>query len=203
MSNLQPWQPLNPAVNWHQPSSPAYVPPMFGNQPQLSLYQPIYSPPAQVVVVQERRRGSGLEGLAVLALLFLGSRALRTWANEREQIRRSSAPVFEDNRRMSTTSGPIRDSDTWVQPTPVFTTPEAVFGDGMFLVGTDIEPGTYRTNGRAGESLLWVRSSDASGEAGSILASYRGIGSRHYVTLKAGEYFRSERSGGWALVSRL
>ena len=200
MNNLQPWQPLNPPVNWYQPPSPVYIPPMFGNQPQLSLYQPIYSPPAQVVVVQERRRGSGLEGLAVLALLFIGSRALRNWARERDQL--GSLTSQSRVRDVPSTTPRYQSTNVASPARPAFTTPNAIFGDGMMLVGKDIEPGTYRCDGRVGETLSWSRLRDASGEASSVIANYRGAGARHYVTVNDGEYFRSERSGGWALVSR-
>jgi hypothetical protein len=44
-------------------------------------------------------------------------------------------------------------------------------GDGTYLVGTDIKPGTYRTSGPAGSGCYWARLKNTSGDSGSILAN--------------------------------
>lgn len=52
-----------------------------------------------------------------------------------------------------------------VEPSAGITIP----GDGTFLVGDDIQPGTYRTAGGAG--CYWARLKGTSGELGDIIAN--------------------------------
>ena len=60
-------------------------------------------------------------------------------------------------------------------------------GDGTFTVGTDVRPGTYRSDGPQGGDISyceWVRLSGFSGEAGDIIAANGGKGPTT-VTIKA------------------
>src|SRR5947207_5350966 len=43
-----------------------------------------------------------------------------------------------------------RNCGTWAKDLSAITTSKTSFGDGMFIVGTDIEPGTYRNSGSVG-----------------------------------------------------
>jgi hypothetical protein len=46
------------------------------------------------------------------------------------------------------------------------------FGEGRFVVGTDIAPGTYRTAGKSGHpDCYWERLKDTNGTAASIIAN--------------------------------
>jgi hypothetical protein len=45
------------------------------------------------------------------------------------------------------------------------------FGNGTWVVGTDIEPGTYRTDGATGPGCYWARLSGLSGEFGDIITN--------------------------------
>ncbi|MGW2235227.1 hypothetical protein [Streptomyces sp. NPDC001759] len=49
-------------------------------------------------------------------------------------------------------------------------------GDGTFLVGKDIQAGTYRSEGKNKDSCYWARLSDTSGEASAIIANGNDIG---------------------------
>ena len=51
---------------------------------------------------------------------------------------------------------------TWTQDLSAITTSRESFGDGAFIVGTDIAPGTYRGSG--GESCYWERLSSFEGD---------------------------------------
>ncbi|MCU1653468.1 MAG: putative secreted protein [Pseudonocardia sp.] len=56
-------------------------------------------------------------------------------------------------------------------PAPV---PGQIGGDGTYVVGTDIQAGSYRTTGPARSVIpncYWTRNSDTSGELSSIIAS--------------------------------
>ena len=76
---------------------------------------------------------------------------------------------------------------------------EASFpGDGTFLVGDDIEPGTYRTQGGAG--CYWARLSDLSGSVDGILANDNASGSAIVHIKKTDKAFQSKGCGGWEMV---
>lgn len=74
--------------------------------------------------------------------------------------------------------------------------------DGMWLVGTDIPPGIYRTAGPYDSAIpncYWERLRDASGEFDSIIANGNETGPRS-VTLVTGEYFHSAGCTPWSLA---
>lgn len=72
-------------------------------------------------------------------------------------------------------------------------------GDGIFLVGKDINPGTYRNSGTSG--CYWKRSSGTSGDFDEILANGNESGPA-VVTIQPGDVaFTSKRCGTWTLVS--
>ena len=202
MTNMQPWQPHSPTNPWGyaQPYQPPFNQPLFGPPTfPMPLYQQIYAPPAQVVVVQQPRRHSGLEGIAFWSLLFLGSRALVKWSrqNREEEASRARATA---NHYDDEVIPPRRSSAP--QPSyaaPRSSRPRPSIGDGMYLVGVDVDAGTYRCEGLPGQNVYWERKRDASGESGSIISNFLGFGPV-YVTINEGEFFRSERSGGWTRV---
>jgi hypothetical protein len=69
------------------------------------------------------------------------------------------------------------------------------FGDGAFIVRTDIAPGTYRSS--AGGDCYWQRVRNWSGGIGSIIAN--GIGTAHPVVTigSADKGFSSRGCGTW------
>lgn len=72
--------------------------------------------------------------------------------------------------------------------------PAAAFGDGMFQVGTDIQPGTYSASGSL---CYWARLSAAEGGLESIIANGNGPS---IVTIKADDkYFESRNCGDWTV----
>lgn len=73
-------------------------------------------------------------------------------------------------------------------------------GDGEFQVGSDIEPGTYRTTGNSDGMCYWERAKDASGEMDSLLANDNVTGTS-YVTVKASDkLFKSSDCNDWEAV---
>jgi len=184
-----------PVGMWGQPNYPQATPPQFGYQPVVPIYQQIVTPPAQVIIQRERR--SHLEGLALAGFLFMISRSLRERssksASRSDAAQGPVAPIA--TRHYSQSSEP---PSAWLGDSGSSRN-HAVFGDGMVHVGVDVAPGTYRCEGIPGEKLFWARLEDASGEAQAVKASFFGS-TPNYVTLREGEFFRSERSGGWRLV---
>ncbi len=69
--------------------------------------------------------------------------------------------------------------------------PKTSFGDGTYLVGTDIAPGSYRTTGPRADSPLpncyFARAKDDSGSISSIEQNDNTQGAAR-VTVKNGEY---------------
>ncbi|WP_208818429.1 hypothetical protein [Streptomyces marokkonensis] len=74
------------------------------------------------------------------------------------------------------------------------------FGEGEYLVGEDIKPGTYKTAGAGGEfGCHWERAKDASGEFDSIIAN-NNLDGQGRVTLNNGEYLKTNRCQEWKRV---
>jgi hypothetical protein len=73
-------------------------------------------------------------------------------------------------------------------------------GDGQYLVGEDIKPGTYKTAGTdGGFACYWARLRNATGEFSAIIANDNITGPAR-VTVKQGEYFETKRCQPWKRV---
>jgi hypothetical protein len=85
---------------------------------------------------------------------------------------------------------------TWTEATSATTSSlTSPFGDGMFLVGMDISPGTWKSPG--GDYCYWARLSGFSGELGHIKANGAG-GSNNILTIEpADKGFESSNCGIW------
>jgi hypothetical protein len=79
----------------------------------------------------------------------------------------------------------------------------AVEGDGQYLVGEDMQAGTYKTAGpdRSGliDNCYWARTKDASGEFGAIIANDN-LQGQGRVTVNKGEYFETNGCQEWTKV---
>ncbi|WP_225838001.1 hypothetical protein [Streptomyces sp. NK08204] len=68
---------------------------------------------------------------------------------------------------------------------------------GMFKVGTDIAPGTYKSTGNADDSCYWERTKDAEHGLDSIIANNNVTGTA-VVTIRATDaYFKTTGCGDW------
>ncbi|CAL9546606.1 hypothetical protein [Streptomyces sp. enrichment culture] len=83
-------------------------------------------------------------------------------------------------------------------PTAKGTPATSMDGDaGMFRVGTDIAPGTYKSTGNTGGSCYWERTKDAEHGPDSFLAGDHVTGTA-VVTLSASDgYFKTDDCGDW------
>jgi hypothetical protein len=73
-------------------------------------------------------------------------------------------------------------------------------GEGEFVVGEDIKPGTYKTAGPEDElGCYWERARNASGEFEAIIAN-NNLNGPGRVTLNSGEYFKTNRCQKWQKV---
>ena len=77
--------------------------------------------------------------------------------------------------------------------------PRTSFGDGRYVVGVDIAPGTYRSSGVPGVKTTWRRLQGKEGDG--VIVTGGGTGPR-IVTIKASDgSFESAASGGWTRIS--
>ena len=85
---------------------------------------------------------------------------------------------------------------TWTEATSATTSSlTSPFGDGVFLVGMDISPGTWKSPG--GDYCYWARLSGFSGELGHIKTNGAG-GSNNILTIEpADKGFESSNCGTW------
>jgi hypothetical protein len=72
------------------------------------------------------------------------------------------------------------------------------FGDGMFIVGTDIVPGTYRVDAKNG--CYWERMRNFTGEFNGIIANDNTKGSTIVDIKSTDAGFQSQRCGNWSKV---
>lgn len=71
--------------------------------------------------------------------------------------------------------------------------------DGIYLVGKDIAPGTYRTAGSG--RCYWKRSSGTSGDFDEIIANGNESGQAIVTIASSDVAFTTKRCGAWELVN--
>lgn len=81
---------------------------------------------------------------------------------------------------------------------PLASQPDTTFGDGTHLVGTDIEPGTYRNDGSS--ACYWERVSGFSGTTADIIANDNPRGQSFVTIDPTDKGFTSQRCGEWEKV---
>jgi hypothetical protein len=81
------------------------------------------------------------------------------------------------------------------------TAPLTTFSDGMYLVGTDIKAGSYKTSGPVSPVKMgyWARMRNDSGEFSAVIANSI-INGPARVSVKAGEYLEVTGGAVWTLV---
>jgi hypothetical protein len=81
--------------------------------------------------------------------------------------------------------------------------PAGAIGDGVWLVGTDVQPGTYRSDGASGgQYCMWSRhSSTAGGPLDNIIASDGSSAGQMVVTIAPGDkLFRTHKCGPFVKI---
>lgn len=86
-----------------------------------------------------------------------------------------------------------REAEVAVKETPVKT-----FGEGTWTVGTDLEPGTYRTTQAVVGDCSWKITRTGSNGKDSIAYDYFVKGGFPQVTLAEGQTFNTDGCGDWA-----
>ena len=71
-----------------------------------------------------------------------------------------------------------------------------ITGDGMYLVGPELTPGTYRATNSGGD-CYWERLANATGSGGNILANGNETGPVVVQILATDYAFSTKRCGEW------
>lgn len=74
-------------------------------------------------------------------------------------------------------------------------------GDGMYKVGGDIQPGTYKSTGNADGACYWERDKDALHGMDSLKANDNVTGTAIVTVTAADAYFKSTGCGDWKKTS--
>jgi hypothetical protein len=89
--------------------------------------------------------------------------------------------------------------DTWTQDLSAITSSTTSFADGTYIVGTDIDPGTYKSSGSS--DCYYARLSGFSGDTGDILANDNTNTSAVVTVAPTDTGFESKRCGTWTKIS--
>lgn len=84
---------------------------------------------------------------------------------------------------------------TWTQDLSAITSSQTSFGDGMYIVGTDIQPGTYRSSGT--EGCYYARLRGFTGSFGDIVSNNNTDTSAIVTIASSDEGFIATRCGTW------
>lgn len=88
-----------------------------------------------------------------------------------------------------------QDCGTWTQDLSQITQSKTSFGDGMYIVGTDITPGTYKNTG--GEGCYYARLRGFGNTLDDIIAN-NNVDNPTIVTISASDKgFQSTDCGTW------
>jgi hypothetical protein len=112
----------------------------------------------------------------------------------------SPSPTQEESTPSTETVSPdpTEEPEPTEEPTEEPEPSANTFGDGTWVVGTDIKPGTYRA-ADAGNSCYWERLKNFSGSFGAIISNDNGSGGPLIVTIeRSDEGFSTEDCGDWS-----
>jgi len=85
---------------------------------------------------------------------------------------------------------------TWTQDLSAITTSQTTFGDGVYIVGTDMLPGTYKSSGQTG--CYWERMKDFTGSGSDSILANDSTDTPAIVTIQASDKgFKSKDCGTW------
>jgi hypothetical protein len=84
----------------------------------------------------------------------------------------------------------------WTKNLKRITKSKTRFGEGTFIVRTDIAPGTYRSRG--GSSCYWARLRAFTGELGAVIANDNASGSTIVTISSNDKGFESSGCGTWS-----
>ena len=114
----------------------------------------------------------------------------------------TTAPAASVPALQQSASGPTLEQQSASVPEapPAPTGPVTSFGDGTYVVGTDVVAGTYHTTGPASDgsgSCYWEREKDTSGNFDSIIANDLGHGPTTVTISSSDGAFKTSGCNTW------
>jgi zinc-ribbon domain len=159
---------------------------------QVGGAQPSAAAPGAVAPKKKRRIGRKL-GLGCGGLILLIVIVAVIGAAAGGSSSSSSSPTDTPQPQSAPAAAGATDTP---QPAPAAGSSHQTFADGQQVVGTDIQPGTYRT--RTGSSgCYWEREKDFSNNLGSILANDNTDAPAVVTILATDKGFKSTNCGTW------
>lgn len=119
---------------------------------------------------------------------------------------RSTAEIGRSGPGAAAASSPVhgsRATGAAMQPATAVLVPGEIAGDGIFGVGTELQPGTYRTAGpspAAFDNCYWERSRDTSGEQRAVIAEGLVSGPVTVTIKRTDKAFKSSGCETWMRV---
>lgn len=139
----------------------------------------------------------GAAGVAVF-LLGIGAGTAGSKAPQASTPTPVAAPVTVTATAAATRPAPVTVTATATPPSVTVTEgpPPASLREGTNIVGTDVQPGTYRSTG---DTCYWARLSGFSGKFEDLIANGNGPA---VVTIEDGDKgFQSDRCAPWTKVN--
>ncbi|MFF4148164.1 hypothetical protein ACFY0A_44590 [Streptomyces sp. NPDC001698] len=161
-----------------------------------------YSPAPQPPVKPSRRTAWLTHGAVAVVALFIGAAAGGGGAEGDGNAAAAPAATVTATAKAAAAPAPTVTATKTVTAKPRKPKGPAtsVAGDGEYLVGTDMQSGTYRTAGPDNSLLCyWERAKDSTGDFDSIIANNNLQGSGR-VTVHKDEVFKTTGCQKWAKV---
>jgi hypothetical protein len=176
---------------------------MTQQYPQQQPYQP--APPPKKPMSREARIGWSI--LAGAGLFAFGAALGAAGGNDPSAVASSPQPTVtvsvpaEPGAEVTVTAPPVTVTKPAPAPKTVTAPPpgpaSVMTEDGIYLVGTDIKPGQYKS-GPSGD-CYWARLSGTSGDLDDILANHNG-GNSVVTIRKSDKAFETNNCGEWKRV---
>jgi hypothetical protein len=170
--------------------------PLQGMPPHGS--QPPYSPvPVQQQLKKPKRFGWPTVIITSVISLFVGM--LFAFAGEPTTTAVPEATATVTETLPAEDQQKPTEESTEPKPKPDQPKVDDTISDGMHEVGVDVKAGQYKTSVPEGASCYWERSRDDSGDS-TIANELQDGPARQSVTIKKGEFFKTEDCGTWKRV---
>jgi len=111
----------------------------------------------------------------------------------------AAAPTVTVTAPGATVQAAAPTSTVTVTQTAEAPAPAAAFSDGVHLVGSDIQPGTYKAANSDGD-CYWARLKNTDGNFAAIIANGNPSGQAVVTIAKSDGAFESSRCGDWVKV---
>ena len=165
----------------------AFIGLLLGLVGLVSLIRPI-----RRIGITSRAKGFGVLAGGFILLVVGANMAMPRpgSTSSNKPVASSSVPPIQNKPVASSSVPPVQQSS---QPARI----ESGFGNGTHAVPSDVQPGTYRSTGRA--TCYWMRMAGFGGELNDIIAN--GNNAPEIVTIKARDAgFQTQGCGRWAPV---